>query len=223
MNTVYSITLLSILYFFDLFFFVPQYTMRKYDHTPRTRKLLWKGACIGIPFLILVEGTVFAIAWEIKNPLIYLMTLGMLVCGIGDIILEIKFMKGGVFFFCGHIIYVIALCIYIRRPTIVTILVYAIMVAAGTIVTIDKLGKKYRILLILYNTVISGSFALGITLIVSGNFKDVLLGVGACFLVVSDWLLGRNKLLGSKFSRSLVSLLYYFGGQCLISTIVFFL
>lgn len=223
MNTLYSITLICILYLLDMLFFVPQYTLRKYDHTPRTRKLMWKGACIGIPLLVLIEGVVYAACWNIGNLFLYVMTAGMFVCAVGDIILEIKFMRGGVFFLLGHIIYVIGLCGYVRKLTLVTGLVYLMMVALGTIITIDRLGKKYRVLLIIYNLVISASFAMGVTLILTNNFKDALVGVGACFLVVSDWLLGRNKLLGSNFSRSLVSLIFYFGGQCLISTMVFFL
>lgn len=229
--------IILILYGFDILFCTPTYTKKKYDHSTRTNKLVWKGIAIGIPLLILVYGIICAVfshmVVDFGDAMVYddgtvgsyayLLAAGMLVCAFADIILEIKFIRGGVLFLLGHLIYVFAVLTYLGHITTVTVVIYLVFAAAGTIATVDKLDSKYRIPLIGYNLVISGSFALGVTLMVTQTLPNMLLGLGMCFLVVSDWLLARNKMIGSNFKRSLVSLLFYFGGQTLISTIIFFI
>lgn len=213
--------ILTLIYLIDLLLLVPKYTRCKYDHTPRTKKLLWKGVCIGLPFFVLVIETIFKAAVGKSSLTDYLLILGMFLCAFGDIVLEIRFTKGGVLFFAGHLVYVVTLFLMQSHLSVISIIVYIALAGFGTWLTLTKLGKKHRDLLITYNLAISGSFAMSVPLILTGRPEFVLLGIGTCFLVVSDWLLARNKTFGSNYIRSLISLLFYFGGQILISTYPF--
>lgn len=239
------VTLVMLMFLVDIAFLTPLYTKKKYDHSTRVSKLIVKGICIGIPFVVLLTGSIVAIIGCSLSGGVYegrfsvaslpawfliLLTIGMLFCGFGDIVLEIKFIRGGVLFFLGHFVYSLSMLLYIISLVkaggdsnfVVTTLIYIILATIGTFLTIDKLAPKYRKPLIAYNLVISASFALGATLIEMGGIVNIILGIGACFLVISDWLLARNKLVGSNFKRSLVSLLFYFGGQILIASTVMF-
>ena len=200
-----------------LIILVPKYNKCKYDHTPRRKKLMWKGACIGVPFLLLVIGTIINSIYRFDYRDL-LIVVGMLLCAVGDIVIEIRFFKGGLCFAAGHIFYVTAFFLLNNRQFNVTaLIVYIILAGSGTFLTIQMLGKKYRPFLIGYNLVISGTFALALPLILTGRACFVFLGTGACFLAVSDWLLARNKAFKSTYGWSLLSLMFYFGGQILIS------
>lgn len=210
--------IITAIYLVDLFLLVPKYTRCKYDHTPRTRKLVWKGTCIGSAYAVLLFGAVRLYLLGQADVTLLLIVIGMTLCAVGDIVLEIRFLRGGLLFFGGHLVYVSALITKMEKLSIVAIVVYIILVFTGTFLTCTKLGKKYRYGLIAYNLAISGSFALSVPFIITGIPAFVLLGTGLCFLAISDWLLARNKTLGSTFGWSLISLVFYFGGQILIST-----
>ena len=214
---------IAALYILDLLMIVPLYTKKKYDHSTRRNKLTVKGIAIGIPFIVLLYGTLYSLVAQSAAPIICMLPLGMFLCAIGDIILEIRFFKGGCFFLAGHLVYVIAVYCIFNAASWITLAAFVILSATGTYITITKLDKKYRVPLLLYNLVISASFALGITLVIGWSLPGTPVGAGLMLLVVSDWLLARNKLYGSNFRRSLISLVCYFGGQILISSLVFFL
>jgi len=208
--------IVTMLYITDLMLLVPKYTRCKYDHTPRRRKLMWKGACIGVPLFALFCGVGMNMVNGVYIPDL-IVCAAMCFCAVGDIVIEIRFFKGGLLFFAGHILYVAALLLINEKFNGVSVVVYLILAVCGTVLTVQKLGKKYRSFLIGYNLLISGSFALSLPLILSGNPAFVFLGTGASFLAVSDWLLARNKVYKSSYGWSLLSLMFYFGGQILIS------
>lgn len=209
--------IISMLYVADLILLVPKYTLCKYDHTPRRKKLYWKAACIGVPLLVFLGTLILSYIWkefDIKELFLF---IGMLLCAVGDIVLEIRFLRGGILFLAGHLVYVASL-IYIGGGfNIVSLSVYVVLAIAGVILTLKKLGKKYRAALLAYNFVISATFALSVSLIFSFKIENMILGAGACFLVISDWLLARNKVFKTGYYWSLLSLVFYFGGQILIS------
>ena len=211
-----SFLIVTMLYIVDLLILVPKYTRWKYDHTPRRRKLVWKGACIGVPLLVLAFGTVVNALNNVNVPDI-LILVAMCICAVGDIVIEIRFFKGGLLFFGGHIFYVAALFLLNEELSGLALVVYLILAVCGTILTIQKLGKKYRPFLIGYNLLISGTFALSLPLILTGKPALVFVGAGAGFLAISDWLLARNKVYKSTYGWALLSLMFYFGGQILIS------
>ena len=211
-----------VLYAADVFLFVPIYTKKKYDHSSRTDKLIWKGICIGIPLAVLLAGFIYESTAGEFTAVRLMVLLGMLACAAGDIVLEIRFVRGGFLFFTGHLLYVIALILYTKEISGTAIVVYLMLAGIGTFLTVDKLDKKYRTLLIGYNLMISASFALGVELFLTYETVNMLWGLGSMFLVISDWLLARTKMAGSIFRRSLIYLEFYFVGQMLISAIVLF-
>ena len=206
----------TLMYITDLFLMVPKYTKCKYDHTPRKKKLMWKGACIGVPVIAIIVGTIFNAS---KGLAVgdFLLIAGMCVCAAGDIVLEIKFIKGGFLFFFGHVLYIAAICTITKHFSPIALIIYVVLAAAGWILTHKLLSKKYRILLVGYNLTISASFALGVNLCIGGGAPLVVLGIGLCLLPISDWLMARNKAFGSTYGWSLLALVTYFGGQILIS------
>lgn len=209
--------IISMLYVADLILLVPKYTLCKYDHTPRRKKLYWKAACIGVPLLVFLGTLILSYIWEEFDYKELFLFIGMLLCAVGDIVLEIRFLRGGILFLAGHLVYV-ASFIYIGGGfNIVALSVYVVLAIAGVILTLKKLGKKYRAALLAYNFVISATFALSISLIFTFKPENMILGIGACFLVISDWLLARNKVYKTGYYWSLLSLVFYFGGQILIS------
>lgn len=214
------ILIAALLYMVDVFLLVPKYTKCKYDHTSRTVKLIWKGTCIGIPLLVLTIGFVQKSIFGSFDSIYFLILMGMVLCAIGDIVLEIRFIRGGVLFLSGHMVFVIAFFCLIGKVYFETILVFVLLCTVGCILTITRLDKKYRYYLLAYNAMISASFALAITAIFRMGMDLRLPGIGLSFLVISDWLLARNKKLGSTFALSLLSLEFYFVGQILISTII---
>ena len=211
-----GILIVTLLYLTDMFFLVPKYTKCKYDHTPRKRKLMWKGACIGVPFVLLLIGTVLkaTVAFDYRD---FLILTAMGICAVGDIVIEIRFFKGGLIFFAGHVFYVSALLSFQKGVSVVSVAAYVILAVTGCTLTYIKLSKKYRAFMMGYNLIISGSFALSLPLIYKGEPALMFFGIGACFLAISDWILARNKAYKSTYGWSLLSLMFYFGGQILIS------
>jgi len=209
--------IVTMLYITDLVFLVPKYNKCKYDHTPRKQKLMWKGACIGVPLLSLLCGTAINMVRGGVSVSEICMLVAMCLCAAGDIVIEIKFFKGGVLFACGHFLYVSALFMINKKITVLSIVIFLILAIGGTVLTIQKLSKKYRPYLIGYNLMISCTFALSVPLILTGTPALICFGIGGCFLTVSDWLLAHNKVYKSSYGWSLLSLMLYFGGQILIS------
>ena len=56
--------IISMLYVADLILLVPKYTLCKYDHTPRRKKLYWKAACIGVPLLVFLGTLILSYIWK---------------------------------------------------------------------------------------------------------------------------------------------------------------
>ncbi len=220
-NSVFLI--ISLIYVTDLCLLVPKYTRCKYDHTGRRTKLVWKGICVGIPLIILIAGavTLFFTGFADGDPILVLLPVGMFLCAIGDIVIEIRFTKGGFLFLFGHLVYITSEILMLKAIHGVSIVCFLILAVMGCLLTLKFLGKKHRGLMILYNTVISASFALGLGLVLQNVNGQVLVGYGIMSLGISDWLLARNKAFGSNYAMSLISLIFYFGGQIMISTYPF--
>lgn len=219
MSITLKIVIILSLLLMDYVLFIPGYNHRKFDHTGKKEKLIFKGISIFILLLILITGIVGKIMdGEISTPDI-LWLIGMTLCAVGDIVLEIRFTKGGVLFGLGHIVYISALICETEAVNAIIVSTYIVLAIMGTVLTIKYLGKKHRGLMILYNLIICLSFALGINMAVvkADTVSAVLSGLGACFLVISDWILARNRIIGTNETRSMMCLTLYFSGQALIA------
>lgn len=214
----FEIMIIAILYVADIMFCIPKYTYSKYDHSSKRRKLIWKGVCIGIPLITLLYGTVKQIDAGTVTKSMYLALLAMALCAFGDIILEIRFIRGGALFFIGHIVYMGSVGSLYSEIPLITYITFLVLFTTGTVLTCTHLGKKYRLLLIAYNTIISLSFSMALPLVLSGEKTMAIYGMGICWLVISDWLLARNKVMKTNFGWSLIALVFYFGGQLMVAT-----
>ena len=214
-NAFYLI--ISLLYITDMLLLVPKYTRCKYDHTPRKKKLLWKAACIAVPLLILIFGVTVLYIAGYGDANMILLCADMALCAAGDIVIEVRFFRGGLLFGFAHIVYITAMFLIGNEIHAASIVCFLILVILGTALSVKYLGKKYRLMWIIYNLVISASFAMGLSGIFTGEPGRVLMGYGVISLVLSDWLLARNKAFGSTYGWSLISLILYFGGQMMIS------
>lgn len=219
--TSVPVIIACILYAVDMFLLVPKYTRCKYDHTPRKRKLTWKGFCVGIPTFILAVGTLYLKSVDRCTDTHIILLCGMVLCAVGDIVIEKQFTRGGILFGMGHLLYIVGLIDLTDGLSVFILIVYLAVAGLGTWLTINKLTEKYRMHMLMYNFVVSASFAFGFYLVFAGPGLARAVGAGACCLVISDWLLARNRSYGSTFKWSLLSLVFYFGGQILISTFAF--
>lgn len=210
--------IISIIYAIVLLWLVPKYTKCKYDHTRRNIKLVWKGFCIGPIFCVLFWGIVVAAINKVCSLELILLGIGLFLCALGDIALEIRFSQGGILFGIGHLFYISSMVhMSERKITPVTIVSYVLLVGIGTYLTFVKLGAKYRLFLLFYNLIISGSFAIGASLTVYGSCGQKVLGGGVVLLAVSDWLLARNKVFKCNFKWSMIAIVPYFLGQMMIA------
>ena len=216
--------IISIVYGIIMFLLVPKYTKCKYDHTPRNKKLVWKGFCISPVFCVLAVGIVASIINNSCSLVLILLGIGMFLCALGDIALEIRFSQGGILFGIGHLFYISSMVrMSEKKITLITIVIYVLFVSIGTWLTITKLGAKYRWFLLFYNLIISGSFAIGASLVAYGSVAEKVCGGGVVLLAISDWLLARNKVFKSNFKWSMIAIVPYFAGQMMVALYPFLL
>ncbi len=208
---------LVIVYLADLLLLTPKYIKCKYDHTALKRKIMWKELCVGIPFLALLCGVAIKYITGSDDETLSILLAGMFLCVVGDAVLEIKFGAGVVCFAMGHVVYIVAIISLGYGVNVASIVVYALLAVLGTVLTLKLLGKNHKAQFIIYNLVVSTSFALSVPLLMTGEASLIVLGCGIISLVISDWLLARNKVFKSNFKWSLFAIIPYFGGQILIS------
>lgn len=201
----------------DLAIFVPGYVVRKYDHSSRRVMLRWKIVAMLTAVIILFIGVVYRFSSGTGAFYEMMLLVGMTVCLLGDIILEIRFLAGGVIFFVGHILYVLAVADLLKHVTVTAVITYVTVSLVSGLITVKKLSAKYRKPLLLYDLLVCMTFSAGIELICMFSPCETVLGAGMCLLVVSDWLLYRNKAYGSDFKRSLIAIYPYFLGQLLVA------
>ena len=207
----------------DLLLFVPLYNYCKFHHVQRNLKLLIKGICIGFPLLLLIVGAVDLLTLSVFDIASFILIAGMVLCAVGDILLEVRFIRGGILFACGYGFYIVALLLRSPFFSYVQLIVFFLFFTGGNFLTVKLLSRKYRTALIIYNTLISAAFALSLSFVASGEKALVFLGFGVILLVVSDWLLARNRYVRAGSVWTLIALMLYFSGQLLISFYPYFI
>ena len=206
----------------DLVLFVPLYNWSKFNHVKRNIKLYIKGICIGFPCIVLLAGIADLYSRGVLSTVSVIFFIGMLISAVGDIVLEIKFIRGGICFALGHCVYIAGLFLLFNKNFLLLCAgTFVFLLSLGSVLTHINLSKKYRVYLYLYNAVVSAGFSLALPLAFSGERGPAAIGTGIMMLVISDWVLAGNKLTGNTFLKSLVALLLYFGGQLLIAAYPF--
>ncbi len=140
------------------------------------------------------------------------------ICLLGDIVLKIHQVIGGVIFFLGHVAYIIFfLSLAEFHPA--SILLFTILCISGLCYFYRYLPRMegLEIPLALYGCTISASVSLGIILPFSIGIYGILPAIAITMLLISDILLARNKIIEESILTSTFALLYYFGGQFLMA------
>ena len=144
------------------------------------------------------------------------MTIGLFFAMLGDILLELNFIIGAMFFAIGHVFYFVAYCVLVKFKWID-------LVAGGAIATagilfillapIFNIGVVMKIVIIFYAIIISLMLGKAITnLIRQRSVINIVLLVGSFLFFFSDFML-----LLCNFTTLAASLTEIFGVLCLAS------
>lgn len=158
------------------------------------------------------------------EPYALWLALGLALCLLGDIFLEIRFTVGGALFFLGHVAYVVGVS---ERFTLtwVTAAAFA-LAAAGLLPFLYHYRARIPGALLPPLTVYALVLALLLGAALPQPFlalsrQTVLLALGAALFVASDMTLCRNMVLQKGTRPQYVSLLMYYLGQLLLALSVF--
>ncbi len=179
----------------------------------------------GIPTAIALGFALYrCVCVGFAEPFALWMLIGLTLCLLGDIFLEIRFTLGGALFFLGHVSYVLGMRSH-NGFTAFTAVV-AVCAAAVLLPYLYHFRSKIPAKLMLPLT----GYALALSLLLGSALPQpflalsrpaVLMAVGAALFVASDMTLCRNMLLRKSRRAQYVSLLMYYMGQLLLALSVF--
>ena len=148
----------------------------------------------------------------------YWLLIAIGVCLIGDIVLRIHRVIGGIIFFVGHVAYIIFF-LKLGEFHSISILIFTILCISGLCYFYRYLPRMegLEIPLALYGCVISASVSLGVLLPLSVGIYGFIPAIAISLLFISDILLAHNKVIEESVLTRSFALLYYFGGQFLMA------
>ena len=154
-----------------------------------------------------------------------LLFIGLCICAMADLMIEIRFEIGGVLFFAGHMLYVAALLFYRALCW------WNLAVFAGALAGLWLFLSRYRAEvpqrhIILGLSIYAGALAalLGLSLplpFLAGSTRSLLAAFGAALFVASDLTLLHNTLRKAPVSCHFFSLGMYYMGQLLLGLSAF--
>ena len=147
---------------------------------------------------------------------------GLIICAVADALLVIKFAVGMLFFFLGHICYIIY---FLKIAPFNPVSIIVFVITAGILAIYfnkyrENMGKL-KIAYFIYGVTINVTFALGIMLPFSIGSYGVVPAIAATLLVISDVMLALNNMHKRKVLSDLMYLGYYFMGQFCMALSVF--
>ena len=151
-----------------------------------------------------------------------LLPVGLFVCMVADVVLCVSFKYGMLLFLCGHICY-IAYFIVIGGFSLLS-LPFLVAGVAGMSLYFGRYTRKEGrmfFLYTIYGAVIMITLSTGIVLPVRLHEYGVLPALASVMLVVSDIMLGLNRLRKTRRIADLMYLGYYFTGQFFLGLSVF--
>ena len=150
----------------------------------------------------------------------WLIFAGLCVCVAADVLLNIRFEVGGGFFFCGHVLYVLALSQYrvLNWWCLALFLLSAVALQFFLRHYQAKVPTPFILLgLRLYALALAALLALGLPLpFLAFSPPTVMAALGAVLFVLSDLTLCHNTLLQKPTGWHFVSLGVYYAGQLLL-------
>lgn len=194
---------------------VPAYLHAKKGASKKAYALCFKGACTLVPVLLCLAGAGIA-AGRLTGA--WWMTVGLVLCLVGDILLELVFLAGMAAFLCGHLAYIAGfLAMAPFRWESVPIFAIALLIVVVLFYRLLPQMKEKRGPFIGYAVVLLAMLAVAMALPFSLGARGAVAAAGALLFVVSDLLLARNLLLGPIGHSDAVSLGCYFSGQYLLA------
>lgn len=214
MNFLPILLALSIIWFF----LTPVYYHLRDQTNNKILPLFIKAANTGTSLLLAFIGLLLflqhpeTIPKELSQN--HLLVLGLGLCLIGDIVLNLNFIAGGVFFFIGHVSYIFyfiglngfpPIAIPIITICFVLLLLYFYPYTADI--------PNVSIVFAGYGLTILTTSTLGILLLFHLGIYGIFFAVGSLLIVLSDLLLFKNHLVMELRHSSITALYLYFTGQ----------
>lgn len=146
-----------------------------------------------------------------------LMTLGLLLCALADVLLEINFLTGTACFALGHLAYIAAF-IMRKPPQINSIIIFLIFVLISSLAAYHAHKKMRNAILpyFAYSLIISVMVAVSIS-------QPWMTAAGAVLFAVSDAIIARRLINPQKNPWDRTCILLYYSAQFLLAaSFVFF-
>lgn len=159
-----------------------------------------------------------------KFPIV--MALGLLVCMIGDVVLNITFIPGALLFAVGHLFYFVAygcLMRFRKRDLLPSMVIFAASALIILAVPIFDFGSPLmQGICLVYALVISCMVGKAVAnLVRERNIVTILLALGSILFYFSDFMLLLNIFAGAPPITDTLCLFTYFPAQCLLAHAIF--
>ncbi len=187
---------------------------------------LVKGLTSGLFVLLGLVNLTYAILQKrsLKFPII--MTIGLVFAMLGDILLNIEFIVGAIFFAIGHVWYFVAYSFIAKfKPSD---LIYGVAIFIPSVLFIlcmpifDFGGVLMEIVCVVYALIISLMVGKALAnLIAHQNCRNILLAVGSILFFFSDLMLLLNVFGDLSRAFDVLCLASYYPAECLLGVAIF--
>jgi len=197
-----------------------QMYFKQWDFNKKSvRTISFKAICTFIPVLLCLDAFISK-GMDTSRVLVF---AGVLICMLGDVLIEIHFVAGTIAFFCAHlcfIAYFLRLAPFNSSSLIVFVVIYVITVS-GFWKYVSKLGKQLPVFLA-YPAILIAMFSIAVILpFTLKSVGSLCIAVGAGMFVASDLLLASNTLATSSKIRDRMVLYLYFPAVYLLAVSAF--
>lgn len=176
------------------------------------------------PWLLLFKGATTAFAGllalyahaQTGQPYALVMALGIFVCALADVLLEIHFLSGMGAFALGHVAYLVSF--YMRRPPQLPSLILFAVLATIVITMVLRLRKQVAFSILphgLYALLISGMASLALA-------QSIPVFAGALLFVLSDAIIARRLVFPDRKPWDRACILLYYSAQYLLAATLLF-
>lgn len=145
------------------------------------------------------------------QPHALVMALGIFVCALADVLLEIRFLAGMACFALGHVAYMVSF--WMRRPPQLPSLVLLVVLVLFVVAMVLRLRKKVAFSILphgLYALLISGMAALALG-------QSAIVFIGALLFVISDAIIARRLVFPEKDPWDRACILLYYSAQFILA------
>lgn len=172
------------------------------------KSLIWKALATSMPMIVAFTGAV-----KTQGLYGWLITAGIVICMVADVVLEINFIKGIIVFGCAHICFTAAY-LQVTSAGIQTVLVFLLIYAAVVFVFRKALKemKELKIPAFIYMAFLVFMVSMSATVFtVYQNHRAVLAFMGSACFLISDCIIGFRTVYDKKSNvyGAVILILYY--------------